>query len=131
MPWGLKRFQKTGDLHFVTFSCYRREPLLDAKTRRMFERALEMSRRRYGFCVFGYVVMPEHVHLLLSEPERDMLATAIQAMKQSVARHYPALPKTGVGRGTGTWTGHRHRTGYPLLGIPLLRFQCLDRAQAD
>ena len=30
--------------------------------------------------------MPEHVHLLVSEPERSLLATAIQAMKQSVAR---------------------------------------------
>jgi putative transposase len=30
--------------------------------------------------------MPEHVHLLVSEPERRLLATAIQAMKQSVAR---------------------------------------------
>ncbi len=40
----------------------------------------------YGFFVVGYVVMPEHVHLLVSEPERSVLATAIQAMKQSVAR---------------------------------------------
>jgi putative transposase len=44
------------------------------------------ARRRYGFFAVGYVVMPEHVHLLVSEPERDLLATAIQAMKQSVAR---------------------------------------------
>jgi len=30
--------------------------------------------------------MPEHVHLLVSEPERGTLATAIKALKQSVAR---------------------------------------------
>jgi len=30
--------------------------------------------------------MPEHVHLLVSEPRRSTLAAAIQAMKQSVAR---------------------------------------------
>lgn len=30
--------------------------------------------------------LPEHVHLLVSEPERGLLATAIQAIKQSVAR---------------------------------------------
>ena len=35
----------------------------------MFEQTLERVRRWYGFCVFGYVVMPEHVHLLVSEPE--------------------------------------------------------------
>ena len=87
MPWGLKRFQQTRQLHFITFSCYRRRPFLDSPARReLFERALEDARRRYALFVTGYVVMPEHVHLLLSEPERGLLATAIQAMKQSVAR---------------------------------------------
>jgi putative transposase len=48
--------------------------------------ALERVRRDYGHCVYGYVVMPEHVHLLLNEPERGTLAKAIQALKQGVAR---------------------------------------------
>lgn len=52
----------------------------------MFEGALEQARVNYGFFVFGYVVMPEHVHLLVSEPQRSTLAMAIKAMKQSVAR---------------------------------------------
>ena len=52
----------------------------------MFEQALEQARVKYGFSVYGYVVMPEHVHLLVSEPERYVLATAIKAIKQSVAR---------------------------------------------
>ena len=86
MPWGLHRYQNCGHLHFVTFSCYRRLQLLDARHRRLFERALERARVVYGFSVVGYVVMPEHVHLLISEPERDCLATAIKAVKQSVAR---------------------------------------------
>ena len=86
MPWGLRRFQQTGHLHFITFSCYRRKQLLDPAARRLFERALERARVCYEFCVVGYVVMPEHVHLLMSEPERDFLDTAIQAIKQSVTR---------------------------------------------
>ena len=87
MPWGLKRFQESRQLHFVTFSCYRRRPLLSSPIRReLVERALEDTRRSYRFFVTGYVVMPEHVHLLVSEPERTLLATAIQAVKQSVAR---------------------------------------------
>ena len=87
VPWGLKRFQQSRHLHFVTFSCYRRRPLLDSSGRReLVERALENARRSYRFFVTGYVVMPEHVHLLVGEPERGLLATAIQAMKQSVAR---------------------------------------------
>jgi putative transposase len=87
MPSHLRRYQPTRDLHFITFSCYRRRPKLgDPAARLVFQRALEHTRRRYGFCVRGYVVMPEHVHLLVSEPENRNLATALQALKQSVSR---------------------------------------------
>jgi REP element-mobilizing transposase RayT len=51
----------------------------------MFLRALEKTARDYQVTV-GYVVMPEHVHLLVSEPERENLSTVIKALKQSVAR---------------------------------------------
>jgi putative transposase len=87
MTWGLKRFQQTRQLHFVTFSCYQRQPLLaPAQAKDLFEAALEKARIRYGFFVAGYVVMPEHVHQLVSEPEQGTLAQALQAVKQSVAR---------------------------------------------
>jgi len=42
-------------------------------------------RVRYQFLVLGYVVMPEHVHLLVSEPKDVALSKAIQALKLSVA----------------------------------------------
>ena len=86
MPGNLVRYQTTGDLHFVTFSCYHRLPLLgSAPGRDVFERSLERMRQRYGFFVTGYVVMPEHVHLLLSEPQHGPLSRALQALKLSVA----------------------------------------------
>jgi len=43
----------------------------------LFVHCLEDMRRRFELCVYGYVVMPEHVHLLLSEPPRTKLAEAI------------------------------------------------------
>jgi putative transposase len=87
MPRGLKRYQEARELHFVTFSCYRRQPLLASPpAMHQLEVALEWSRKHYGFYVIGYVVMPEHVHVLISEPERGTLASAVQAIKQSVAR---------------------------------------------
>lgn len=87
MPWGLKRFHQTGQLHFITFSCYRRRQKLGAPASRgVFERALEQARRQYSFFISGYVVMPEHVHLLLSEPETALLSRAIQSLKQAVSR---------------------------------------------
>ena len=37
--------------------------------------------------VIGYVVMPEHFHLLLSEPQEGTPATVMQALKLGYARH--------------------------------------------
>jgi putative transposase len=91
MPWGLKRYQQTGRAHFVTFSCYRRLQLFVADyEKRLFEKALERVRCEYGWYIYGYVVMPEHVHLLVSEPERGTLAEAITSLKQGVARRLVA-----------------------------------------
>src|SRR5207245_2030473 len=87
MPWGLKRFHATHQLHYLTFSCYDRRPnFRTVESRTTFESALERVRRDYVLCVYGYVVMPEHVHMLVSEPERGTLAQAMQSLKQGVAR---------------------------------------------
>jgi putative transposase len=73
--------------HFVTFSCYRRQPLLGTATAySVFERELEAVRQRYGFVVAGYVLMPEHAHLLIGEPSRPSLSVAIQVLKQQTSR---------------------------------------------
>ena len=96
MPWGRKRYQQAPCLHFVTFSCYRREPLLDGpRARETFEAELERVRKWYGLWVTGYVVMSEHVHLLVSEPEQATLAVALQMLKQNVSRGlaHPFAPK--------------------------------------
>jgi putative transposase len=86
MPWGLRHFQQARCLHFITFSCHARDPLLgDPQSRHVFEQILERVRTWYGFFVSGYVIMPEHVHLLISEPERSTLARVLQMLKQNTA----------------------------------------------
>jgi putative transposase len=86
MTKGLIRYQQSGNLHFVTFSCYGRKPYLQtAIAQELFENSLETIRFRYDFFVSGYVTMPEHVHLLVSEPKKALLSKAIQALKLSVA----------------------------------------------
>ncbi|HZW94026.1 MAG TPA: transposase [Candidatus Eremiobacteraceae bacterium] len=92
MPWGLKRYYGTRSFHFITWSCYRRKPLLGSPERRDLVLAvLELMRVRYRFAVIGYVVMPEHVHLLISEPliGEPLIgdpSKIIQAVKLSVSR---------------------------------------------
>jgi putative transposase len=87
MPTGLKRFQQTKQFHFVTFSCYKRQPFLQtAESKDAVERLLEQTRRQRGLYIAAYVLMPEHVHLLTSEPAQGSLATFLQIFKQLSAR---------------------------------------------
>ena len=78
VPTRLVRYHETRDLHFVTFTCYhRRRYLADESMRDLFEQMLEQTRRLYHFHINAYVVMPEHVLLLVSEPERRLLSVAL------------------------------------------------------
>jgi putative transposase len=87
VPSGLKRYQQSGKSHFVTFCCFHRRLLFTStNANSTFEAALERVRRNYGLYVYSYVVMPEHVHLLLSEPTRGTLAEALKSLKQGVSR---------------------------------------------
>ena len=76
-----------GHLHFITFTCYQRLPLLrSARARNVFVQILGKVRDRYGFSLVGYVAMPEHIHLLIGEPARGAPSTVIQVLKQRVSR---------------------------------------------
>jgi putative transposase len=92
MPRGLHRYYGADHLHFITCSCYRRLPLLrSVRSRDRLLSVLEQTRKRYRFVVVGYVVMPEPIHLLLSEPEVGTPSTVMQVLKQRTAR--ALLPK--------------------------------------
>ncbi len=68
--------------------------------RRIFESALERVRRSFRLHVYGYVVMPEHVHLLLSEPQEDT----------SSGRTAPLKPKAGL---NGPLVLHQSQSPHP------------------
>jgi len=63
-------------------------PALAQRPRRrdLFLQILEQVRQRYVFVVVGYVVMPDHIHLLISEPEQGTPSTVMQVLKQRFAR---------------------------------------------
>ncbi len=87
MRRNLKRYYGAGHLHFITCSCYRRQPLIGIPHRRdLFLTVLEQVHKRYQFVVVGYVVMPEHIHLLISEPQKKNPSTVMQAPKLGFAR---------------------------------------------
>jgi putative transposase len=83
----LRRIYGRGHLHFVTFSCYRCRPFLGTtKARDRFVKILDEVRSRHKFRVIGYVVMPEHVHLLITEPANGNPSKVLQVLKQKVSR---------------------------------------------
>jgi putative transposase len=99
VPKNLKRFYGVDNLHFITFSCFRRLKLLNSSSRRdLFMRSLEMIRKKYRLIMLGFVVMPEHVHLLLTEPEIAHLSMVMKSLKQSVARKVMSARKKSGAR---------------------------------
>lgn len=87
MPTGLKRYYGDRHLHFITTSCHRRQRHFASPRRRdCFLRVLEEVRTKFRFRVVGYVVMPEHAHLLITEPEIGDPSQVMQVLKQRVAK---------------------------------------------
>ena len=117
MPTGLHRYYGAQDLHFITVSCYQRYPWLGTAARRnMLLRILEETRISYGFVVVGYVVMPEHVHLLMSEPEKGTPSTVMQVLKQRFARKVLQQMRRKVHR-RGKLLWDDDMAGWPILFI--------------
>src|SRR3954454_24786902 len=83
-----KSINETGHAHELTFSCYKRLPLLSKdRTREWFIEALRRARSRWKFDLWAYVIMPEHSHVLLLPREDDYdISMIVKAIKQSVAR---------------------------------------------
>ena len=84
----MKRIDRVGDVRFVTFSCYQRLPLLGhPRIRDAFVDTLGQHRERTSVRVLGYVVMPEHVHLLLlPPPELPEITSFLHGVKYTFAQ---------------------------------------------
>lgn len=86
MTRGLGRRYGLGDLHFITCSCYRRLPLLGStRARDAFVRILGEIRAQFGFLLVGYVVMPEHIHLLIGETPASTPSDVMRELKRCVS----------------------------------------------
>ena len=84
----LKHYDKLGTARFITFSCHRRMNLfLDSGTFRLFLKSIDRVRQKYHFQLLGYVVMPNHVHLVIY-PEKELaLGRVIGELKAHSAFH--------------------------------------------
>ena len=104
MPEKLKRFYGHGDLHFITFCCYRRLRLLGSPdARNAFVAALDEVRAKYRFALTGYVVMPEHVHLLIGESAAGNPSTVVQSLKLRVSKRLRSASAATAGEPRQFW----------------------------
>ncbi|MGY8771302.1 MAG: transposase [Pirellulales bacterium] len=71
----------------MTFSCYRRLPLFTKqRTSQWIVEAIERSRQKNPFDLWAWVIMPEHVHIVLLPHPKVRIASILTTLKQSVAR---------------------------------------------
>lgn len=95
MPKGKNQVYGKGHLHFITCRCYRHQPKLGAeKHRGLLLQLLEEVRVKFRFHVTGYVVMPEHFDLLMSEPEIDTAANSMETLRKRYGRRYNTSART-------------------------------------
>ena len=98
-----RSWNEPGHAHELTFSCYRRWPLLSKDlTRSWFVEALDRARQRWNLALWAYVIMPEHAHVLLHprDPAYE-ISSILKSSKQPVSqramaylrRHNPWWPK--------------------------------------
>ncbi len=81
-----KHYDEIGHAHFVTFSCHKELPLFkDPYLCDMFVKQLGREREKGRFSLWAFVVMPEHVHVLLY-PHAEMSAI-LRGLKQSFSFH--------------------------------------------
>ena len=83
----LRHCDNLGTARFITFSTYQRLPtLIDRRRILIVLNYLDAARTKHGFKLLGYVVMPEHIHLVLHPPDGMKLGLVIREIKSRSAR---------------------------------------------
>ena len=83
-----QRINVPGHAHALTFSCFQRRPFLSKdRSRQWLIEAIDRARSRHGYHLWAYVIMPEHVHLLVWPTTTEYSISAfLNTVKQSVSK---------------------------------------------
>ncbi len=82
-----RTFNSVGHVHFVTFSCVGRLPLLTSnRSRGWVIESLGRVREKLDCAIFAYVIMPEHAHVLLRPRRAEYeMGAILAAIKRPVS----------------------------------------------
>ncbi|MCP4569545.1 MAG: hypothetical protein GY841_18365 [FCB group bacterium] len=90
----LKHFDNLGTARFVTFSCFHYHRLLtDESAVIVFLSEVEKAREKYDLSILGYVIMPNHVHLVLNPHSEIQLGPAVGRIKSQSGKKIIGLWK--------------------------------------
>lgn len=79
-----KHFNDQGHAHFLTFSCYKRLWLFkDDNLYEMFVDRLKTSRDKWNFKLYAFVIMPNHVHLVVLPKGETSISTILYSIKKN------------------------------------------------
>ncbi len=82
-----KRYDIDGDAHHLTFSCFQRLPLFSKdRTRNWMLQALQLGREKSQYDLWAYIIMPQHVHVILLPHLGVKMSAILTTIKQSVAK---------------------------------------------
>ncbi len=87
----IKHYHEPGDFHELTFSCYKRMPLLTNDLwRRWLAESINEAAQAREFHLNAFVFMPKHIHLLVWPTQGDTtvddISTFLAAVKRPVSR---------------------------------------------
>ena len=82
-----RRYFAPGQLQFITSSVYRRRKLCDSpRLRGVFVEVLRQLRQETGFLLIGWVLIPEHFHLLIKPEPAECTSALLQELKKQSAQ---------------------------------------------
>ena len=87
----MRRHEHPNHARFLTFSCEHRLPLFDNDAiKDKFVHQLRRTRERHAFLLHAWVVMPEHVHLLIRFPGPATVPDVLRTLKTGLAKRVVA-----------------------------------------
>lgn len=113
MPTRLRRHDEPGHIHFWTISCYRRLAFFwEDSMKQIVIDALRVLQTRHNICLIAYVVMPEHVHVILYPHARGSdTPIPISKLLHAFKRH---VGVRGMNRLRTLWKKHGQLWSRPL-----------------
>ncbi|MCJ7507141.1 MAG: transposase [candidate division Zixibacteria bacterium] len=81
-----KVYNLPNQVHFITTNVFQRIPIFsNVDYCKIVIQKINFYRKRYDFKLIGYVIMPDHIHLLIQPPEKQNVSSIIRDLKRSIA----------------------------------------------